>query len=295
MNLLLIGQSLEDHILSNGKEEVKPGGIFYSVLGMQSIMDKDDKITLCTTVDKENIELFYPVYKDLDKQYFQDDPDLPKVFLNINGKEEREECYSKVSKSLQFEIENPDRYDGILINMITGFDINIDQLEKLRSVYKGLICFDVHTLARGIDKEGKRDFRTIPDFNSWAKNIDILQVNEREFFTLYKSNNESEIVQRLFSGGIKILIITKAEKGAKIFYKIKGETAAEYRSAIKVSTKNKVGCGDVFGAVFFYSYISSLNAGKALKTATIAAGLAASYDKMENYLELKEDVYTRSG
>ena len=44
------------------------------------------------------------------------------------------------------------KFDGIFINMITGFDINQKQIEDVRKKFKGLIYFDVHTLSRGVSE-----------------------------------------------------------------------------------------------------------------------------------------------
>jgi len=56
-----------------------------------------------------------------------------------------------------------------------------------------------------------------------------------------------------------------------------------------------VWCGDVFGAVFFYSYISrgNKNIEKVLKLANIAAGYTASYKDMNDFKNLKDNVLSR--
>jgi sugar/nucleoside kinase (ribokinase family) len=216
--------------------------------------------------------------------------------LNITDENERGECYSLVNQNLSLEhIKDFKAFDGILINMITGYDITIDQLRKIRAESDKPIFFDVHTLARGIDEKGIRNFRTIPEFENWAKNIDILQVNETEFSLLFDIKDKNNILKRLFDCGINILLITKGVLGAKVFYKKNGEVVSIFVSSLKVETKNRVGCGDVFGAVFFYVYIKDGDIDKALKLANIAGGCTASYDKMQNFERLKKDVYERLG
>ena len=73
------------------------------------------------------------------------------------------------------------------------------------------------------------------------------------------------------------------------------EVVSKFISSINIETKNKVGCGDVFGAVFFYNYIKDGDIDKALKLANIAGGVAASYDRTQNFQRLKKDVYERFG
>lgn len=293
MKLLIIGQSLEDHINYKGKTQVKPGGIFYTVYGLKNFISSVDEIALCTSVEKENLKLFSPAYDDLDKKYFQFVPSIPKVILNITDEKEREECYSQVNKNIDINIDDFSSFNGILINMITGFDITISQLEKIRKSYSGLIYFDVHTLARGLDEKGKREFRTIPAFEKWANNIDILQANETEFSFLYDINDSKEILNKLFASGIKILVLTKGEKGAKVYYKKDREIISTFTSSHKIETRNNVGCGDIFGAVFFYNYITDKNIEKALMLANLSAGCAASYDDLHDFEKLKKDVYER--
>ncbi len=68
-----------------------------------------------------------------------------------------------------------------------------------------------------------------------------------------------------------------------------------YEPAITVDINNKIGCGDVFGAVFFYSYISQgvKSIGNALRLANIAAGCTASYKGINEFTNLKKDVFSR--
>jgi sugar/nucleoside kinase (ribokinase family) len=140
-----------------------------------------------------------------------------------------------------------------------------------------------------------RHFRLIPDFNLWAENFDFIQVNRNELFTLSSKTNEEEIALEVLSYGTKYLILTLEDKGAKIFFMEDDKLKFIYEPAIKVEVRNKVGCGDVFGASFFYSYISQRekNIEIALKTANIAAGCSASYEKISEFKNMKRDVSLR--
>jgi hypothetical protein len=300
MKLLIVGQSVADIINFNGKKTLKPGGIFYSVIAINNLKDSQDRISLVTAVDKRHYLLFSEEYEKLDEKIFNHVENIPKVHLKIEQEEERHEMYENINQNLFFNIKNLNSFDGILINMITGFDIKLEQLKDIRRNYKGLIYFDVHTLSRGLDDKMQRNFRIIPDFKEWASNTDIVQVNKNELETLVEKESEEEIIKEIFNYGIKYLILTLEDKGAKIFFKEDEAIKSIYKPAIKVNVKNKVGCGDVFGAVFFYSYISerkefpeNKNIIKALKTANIAAGYTASYENMSEFKNLKKDVFPR--
>ena len=179
--------------------------------------------------------------------------------------------------------------------MITGFDITPGQIEQIRGDFKGPIYFDVHTLARGLDDKGNRNFRIIPEFEKWAENVDILQANDVEFSSLFDFESEKKVIQKLFECGIKILLITKGKLGVRAYYEKRGEVVSIFLSSLKMQIKNRVGCGDVFGAAFFYNYIMHQDINKALKLANIAGGCVASYNNLQNFERLRTDVYERVG
>jgi sugar/nucleoside kinase (ribokinase family) len=156
-----------------------------------------------------------------------------------------------------------------------------------------LIYFDIHTLSRGVDTNLNRIFRRIPDFNKWSECIDILQANEAELLTLSDRTNETTIIEELFSYGIKQIIITRAERGATVFFREQNSVKKIHKDALQTNVVNKVGCGDVFGAVYFYNYIKNKNVILALEQANLYAGIATTYSEAKDYLNLKRDANER--
>lgn len=295
MKLLIIGHSVVDVISYKGNKELKPGGIFYSALTLRYLAEQEDDIFLCTSMRKKDEHLFNDIYKMVNTENVHYVDNIPVVSLTIYDDKERDETYSSLAQNLVLPKQNLNQFNGILINMITGFDIKLKQLEEVRKKFKGLIYFDVHTLSRGVSSDMRRNFRTIPDFNSWAKNIDILQVNEEEIRTISEAANEFEIVREMFSYGIKILIVTKDMLGARVYFIENSETKSVFVSALKVKSLNKIGCGDVFGAVFFYNYIRKADICDSLMAANFAAGISTTYSIITDYKEIKKDVLQRFG
>jgi sugar/nucleoside kinase (ribokinase family) len=295
MNILVIGHSVVDKILDKGNVSIKPGGIFYTVASLLSQLQNEDKIYLCSEIDEANENLFRKFYNLVDKEYLNFVDSIPRVDLVIDNVEERKETYSQISKYLTLPDKNLNRFDGILINMISGYDISVAQLEKLRNNYHGLIYFDVHTLSRGIDKNLNRIFRRIENFNNWAECIDILQANESELLTLSDKEDEDQIIEELFSFGIKLIIITRAERGATVYSREDGISNSFHKDALKIKLINKVGCGDVFGAVYFHNYIKNKNVTLALEQANLFAGISSTYSNVNDYLNLKRDANKQIG
>ena len=251
MKFLVIGHSVLDLIISGTEQIISAGGIFYSISALNKIRQKDDEIFLCSQFDNDTYNYFSIEFEKINKKYFQVVDKIPRVHLTLQRDSERHESYENINNNLSIDISDLEDFEGILINMITGFDIKIEQLIQIREKFSGLIYMDVHTLSRGISDDYKREFRVIPDFEDWAKCLDIIQVNQNELFSLSSKKRESEIVEEIFSHGIKVLCITMGELGAKVFYPQQDEIISCFISAKKISNPISVGCGDVFGASFF--------------------------------------------
>jgi len=293
MKILVIGHSVIDKIYYEKDKIIKPGGIFYTAAALANIASPSDDIYVCTTIDNVNEKLFSSVFERIKPNYITYSTNIPTVKLNIYDNKEREEKYENVSGNLQFNIGDFNRFDGIMINMITGFDITLAQLKEIRKSYNGTIYFDVHTFSRGLDNDMKRNFRRIKDFKEWAKCVDIIQCNELEVKTLSSKTIEEEIARELIGYGVKQLIVTKGNKGAKVYFSKNTFLSSEEIPVLDVEAVNKVGGGDVFGAVYFYNYIGNENLIEALTLANIAAGTSTTYSDIDDYLNLKNDVFAR--
>jgi len=293
LNILVIGHSVVDSILENKRCSIKPGGIFYTVVSLLSQIEQEDKIFLCSNIDNNNAVLFRDTYDRVEKKFIQIVNSISRVELVLSEDGERKETYSKIAENLMLPEKDLNIFNGILINMITGYDLSLNQLKELRRNYEGIIYLDVHTLSRGVDQNLNRIFRPIKDFSEWAKCIDILQSNESELKTLSNKSEEITIVEELFSYGINQIVITRSDKGATVFYNDLNSFNYVYKEALQLKTINKVGCGDVFGAVYFYNYIKNKNILLALERANLYAGLSTTYSEAKDFLNLKKDALER--
>jgi hypothetical protein len=283
MKILLLGHSIIDNIEEGNRIRISPGGIYYSLLGLLSRKKQSDQIFLLTGYNKKSFYLFNNLYSRVDLQYSNELDLLPEVLLQLPEGEERKETYTYLSTELSIEkIKNWNDLDGILINMITGFDISLDKIKLIRRNYNGIIYFDLHTLSRGVDKNLVRNFRLVPDALEWISNVDILQCNENELFTLSNAANRTDVIKSILQAGLKYIIVTRGEDGAEIIFKEGEEIKSLHRPALQVKVINKVGCGDIFGAVFFYSYLYYKDIDYSLEQAVNSAGKAVSINILEN-------------
>jgi hypothetical protein len=279
MKILAVGHSIIDHFVDDREDNLNPGGMFYTAAGLINISVPGDEIFLLTSIDNKYYYLFDKVYSKCNLSFSNWREQIPEVFLKTSGLSEREEIYKNISVQLDIPALNDwARFDGILINMITGFDISPEQLTKIRSCFNKTIYLDIHTLSRGVDSELKRTFRKIPHVEKWLENIDILQCNQNELATIF-NGTEKEVCMRILECGPSIVIVTKGEDGAILYSR---DLVFEVNPR-KVEIQNSIGCGDIFGASFFYSYILNGDMKKALITANnVAAEVVSSKNFIAN-------------
>lgn len=267
MKLLVVGHSVLDFINDGNSIKQNAGGIHYTVSALNRLKSEGDEIYLCSQFDEETYKYFSNEFEKIDKSYLTKVDKIPRVHLNLFKDKERHEKYENITNNLAIDINNFNQFNGILLNMITGFDVKHDQLKDIRKNFSGLIYSDVHTLSRGLSDDYKRDFRLIPEFNEWAKCLDIIQVNQKEIFTLSLQENEEKIVEEMFSCGVKVICVTKGELGAKVYFNESNKICSKFISARKINNPNVIGCGDIFGATFFYFFIRNKNVVQSLSKA----------------------------
>ncbi len=291
MKLLVVGHSVVDHIFSKNSEKVSPGGIFYSTVGYKLMKKPEDKFYLITSFSENDKKYFEKAFVEFDLEYAVKYDAIPHVNLYVDGTAERREHYHSGIDTLNLgENIEWNKFNGIYINMITGSDLTGNQFAFIRENFDGPIYLDVHTLSRGIGKDQHRFFRKINNYKSYLKNVDIVQVNENELKTITPFDDLEKILLEVFEIGVELLIITKGENGVEA-YKKNGEEISF--PAEKVSVKHKVGCGDVFGSVFFYNYINGSSITKSIYIANKIAGLVTTFDNTNELTELNYDFIKR--
>jgi sugar/nucleoside kinase (ribokinase family) len=136
----------------------------------------------------------------------------------------------------------------------------------------------------------RRYFRVVPDIESWLENIDILQMNENEMRSLGMGEEEFSIAERVFNYRPSVIIITKGVKGSRIFMKTEHDFFSYYEPAVEVNSVNNVGCGDVFGAAFFYDYIKTGNVLESFRTANRYGAVSTTYKNINDLINIKNDI-----
>ncbi len=287
-NILVIGHTILDIIKQNDNTDLRAGGIYHAINTLVNIKEENDEIYLLTLIPKKNYNLFSSVYSKVNLDYSLETENIPTVTLKLFDGKAHYECNHKAADKITLSSEiNFEQFDSILINMVSGYDIDVNDLSYIRKKSNCKIYFDVHTLARRLKHSVQREYKQIEDVETWLNNIDIIQMNKNEMWTLFGEIEKEELIRKIFIQGVEIIIITNGNEGSEMHLS-NGEKFIV--DALNVDTINIIGSGDSFGASFIYEYTKSNNPDAALKFANTVAGLTTTYQSLKEYEKLKNDI-----
>lgn len=152
--------------------------------------------------------------------------------------------------------------DLILVNFISGRDIGLTTLERLRRSYPGPIYMDIHslTLARKKVPGGCRRFLRRPrHWIRYAACADFLQMNRVEFELLsggILSDDDACIFFRRYLPKVSCLVVTLGREGALVVHRTDDRLQSRRFPVREVKKPyDTTGCGDIFAAGFVLEYL----------------------------------------
>ena len=178
--------------------------------------------------------------------------------------------------------------DALYINLISGFELDLEVAQLIRQSFKGPIYCDLHSLLLAIQTNGMRTLQPLPNAPAWMRCFDFVQVNEDEMSMM--APDPMGLAAIAFANGVKSLAITLGSRGVVYFAAPGFETIRDLRRdalthpsgairTARVPAKptrhgpgDPTGCGDVWGATYF----SRLLAGDKLDAAIDRALEAAA-------------------
>jgi hypothetical protein len=178
--------------------------------------------------------------------------------------------------------------DAIYLNFISGFELALGTAQALRRGFAGPIYADFHSLFLGMQHDGVRVLRPLPDAAEWFRCFDVVQLNEDEMRQL--SPDPLTLSAQALEAGVSLLVVTLGPKGAAYvaaggfdgLARPRGSGAAgPVRSALisapMVEMLDPTGCGDVFGAAACARLLAGDSVETALRHATTAAARNAGF------------------
>jgi len=175
--------------------------------------------------------------------------------------------------------------DAVYVNFISGYEMCLGTAQALRQGFRGPLYADLHSLFLGMQHDGVRTLRPLPDAPSWFSCFDVIQLNEDEMRQL--SSDPLALAADALAAGTRLLVVTLGPKGAAYvadpgFDGWPGASVppaarpAAVRTALipapVTESLDPTGCGDVFGAALFARLLS----GDAVEPALVEAARMAS-------------------
>lgn len=212
------------------------------------------------------------------------------VYLHYDRKWNQSEILENLVPKITLEQARPFlKCDYILINFISGFDLDLDILKKIRAKTKARIFMDVHSLVLGIKDNGERFYRAPCLWKEYLAAADIVQMNLREMQALagrrlYSAKDLSKFASIILSLGPDIFILTRGGEGATAYYRKGGRTISYRTSLLKVKDfVSPTGCGDFFTTGFILAYMKTGEVKLSAEFANFLAGMKSRFTITDNF------------
>ncbi len=273
------------------------GGVFYSIATLASVLSPEDTVSPIFGVHEEEYDSVLDRLRGFEnvdpKGIFKTKERMNEVHFFSTPSGERKECSRHISSPISFQRIKPhlDVY-GVLINMASGFDILLETLDNIRMTVRddGIpIHFDVHSLVLGVDGEQTRFPRPLSDWRRWCFMLHSIQMTEEEAAVLTTERyDEATLVNQLMPLMVNALLITRGERGSTLVRQEHKKLFRHNVPGITVpSVVDTVGCGDVFGATFFATYLKTKDLVKAAESAAGAASRKSTFRGPDRLVELR--------
>ena len=183
--------------------------------------------------------------------------------------------------------------DALYVNLISGFELDLETAQLLRQHFAGPIYCDLHSLVLAVQADGLRTLRPIPNVAQWCRCFDVLQVNEDEMSML--APDPMSLAATALANGVQNLVVTLGARGAAYFAApsferlsdIRRDAALTARPAMDGAIKtarvapgltrigsqdgDPTGCGDVWGATYYSRLVAGDRFLDAMQAALVAA------------------------
>lgn len=292
--IAIAGHLVYDEItLPDGETTTALGGISYNIAALTSIMAGGRLLTVCEIGVDIKVQVFetFKSYEVFDKSAIRI-TSLPNVVnrLVYDKQGYRDEWNSRRPKPLSLD-GILDDIDALLLNFISGDDVTLDELNRFRKRFEGIVYCDFHSLALGRDRDGKRHYRKHPDWQDYLSYVDMVQMNKAELSTIvgHESAGKSQIAadcKILHEAGPETALITMGKDGVLLSTR-SGRQVFDIPS-LNVLEVDTTGCGDTMAAAMIYNYIICGDILQSAVKANRYAAAKATFTGLDGYRRMDE-------
>src|SRR5260221_2687486 len=178
--------------------------------------------------------------------------------------------------------------DALFINLISGFELDLETVQLIRAHFKGPIYCDLHSIVLAVQPDGMRTLQPLPNPAAWCRCFDFVQVNEDEMSMM--APDPMGLAAVAMSEGVRTLNVTLGKRGVVYFaapgfdhlsdldrdrfHPATGAIRTELLPAAPTRSAfdgDPTGCGDVWGATYFSRLLAVDNIAEAMRLALVAA------------------------
>jgi hypothetical protein len=178
--------------------------------------------------------------------------------------------------------------DALYINLISGFELDLETAQLIRQHFRGPIYCDIHSLLLAVQPDGMRTLRPLPNPAAWCRCFDLIQVNEDEMSMM--ASDSMALAAIAFAEGVSSIAVTLGARGVVYFAAPGFDRISDLRrpvlgaapGAIRTARMpakirrhtgpgDPIGCGDVWGATYFSRLLAGDNLDAAIDRALDAA------------------------
>jgi hypothetical protein len=178
--------------------------------------------------------------------------------------------------------------DALYINLISGFELDLETAQLIRQHFRGPIYCDIHSLLLAVQPNGLRTLQPLPNPAAWCRCFDLIQVNEDEMSMI--TSDPMALATMALAEGVSSIAITLGSRGLIYFAAPGFERLSDLRRPVLATTSGAIrtaklpaklpkhagpgdptGCGDVWGATYFSRLLAGDNLDAAIDRALDAA------------------------
>lgn len=291
MRIAVIGHLCKDmvHLTdASGHERLSEsyGGIFWTIAALANLLSGSDVVYPVFGIGSTEFDTVMNRlrrYENVDMAgiYRMDGPTNQVHLFYGTNRSQRVECSKHISGPIPFErMGQFTGIDGILVNMVSGFDITPDTQKRLvtearkRNIH---VHFDFHSLSLGIDHEYKRFRSPVARWREWCTGNNSVQMSEEEAAGLTPEHlDERSLSETVLSENCHAMIVTRDRRGGTLFHRVGGQVRTHDFHGIETDNYDPTGCGDVFGAAYLLEFLKNRDHIQAVEYANRVAAAKTS-------------------
>lgn len=305
--IALIGTINRDTIRTpDGVETESYGGLLYSVLPLSAIAGEEALIYPVVNVGADLIGVVDGFLAERTNVSLEAVHTVPEknthCFLDYDEDGNKQETLLGGVPAL-----TPERFrpyltcDAICFNFITGLELELETIQRVRAETEAPIFMDVHSLTLGMDDQRRRFWRVPPQWEKWTACADVVQMNEAEAALLAgkpleNASDTRAFAEQLLDNGSSIVMVTRGEEGADVVFRGNTGEPELHRSPTSPATElvDETGAGDVFLMGFMWSYLGSGDPAASSQFANTLAGINVTLRGIDGVRQIGEVLCARA-